>query len=116
MQFHLETDELNLLANILLERVQKLTAQASSDGQVVTNRAERDLKGWNDLTDKVLVRDFRFDSDELQQLADLLADQRRTIDAKIAGAVNVAPKLELQRQRALLERVIEKVNECCVMF
>ena len=41
MQFHLETDELHLLANILLEQ---------------------DPRQYNELLNKVLARDLRFDS------------------------------------------------------
>jgi hypothetical protein len=95
MQFHLETDELNLLANVLLEQ---------------------DPRRYNELLNKVLARDLRFDSGELEQTADLLAGKKRSLKDEIARQPNDALKLELQRQLALLERVLERVNEACVMF
>ena len=52
MQFHLETDELKLLANVLLEQ---------------------DPRQYNELLNKVMARDLRFDSGELEQTAELLA-------------------------------------------
>jgi hypothetical protein len=95
MQFHLETDELNLLANVLLEQ---------------------DPRRYNELLNKVLARDLRFDSGELEQTADLLAGKKRSLKDEIARQPNDALKLELQWQLALLERALERVNEACVMF
>jgi len=46
MQFHLETDELKLLANVLLEQ---------------------DPRQYNELLNKVMARGLRFDSGELEQ-------------------------------------------------
>jgi hypothetical protein len=95
MQFHLETDELNLLANVLLEQ---------------------DLGQYSELLNKVLARDLRFDSGELLQTAELLADKKRSIKDEIARQADGTRKTELQQQLALLERVLERVNEACVMF
>lgn len=92
MQFHLETDELKLLANVLLEQ---------------------DPKQYNELLNKVLARDLRFDSGELEQTAEVLAGKKRALQDEIVQQPN---KTELQRQLALLERVQERVNEACVMF
>jgi hypothetical protein len=95
MQFHLETDELKLLADVLLE-------QGS--------------RQYNELLNKVMARDLRFDSGELEQTADLLAGKKRSLKDEIAQQPNAALKTELQRRLALVERVLERVNEACVMF
>jgi len=95
MQFHLETDELHLLANILLEQ---------------------DPRQYNELLNKVLARDLRFDSGELEQTAELLAGKKSSLKEEIARQPEGTVKSELQRQLALLERVLERVNEACVMF
>jgi len=95
MQFHLETDELNLLANILLEQ---------------------DPRQYGELLNKVLARDLRFDSGELEQTAELLAGKKRSLKEEVARQPEGTPKTELQRKLALLERVLERVNEACVMF
>ncbi|MGA7473086.1 MAG: hypothetical protein WBW60_10165 [Candidatus Sulfotelmatobacter sp.] len=95
MQFHLETDELKLLANVLLEQ---------------------DPRQYNELLNKVMARGLRFDSGELEQTAELLAGKKRSLKNEIARQSDGTPKAELQRQLTLLERVLEKVNEACVMF
>jgi hypothetical protein len=95
MQLHLETDELKLLADILLEQ---------------------DQRKYADLVDKVLGHDLRLDTDELEQTADLLAAEERRMKGVIAQQTNPSQKDELQRRLALLEKVLERVNEACVMF
>ena len=95
MQFHLETDELNLLANVL---------------------SEQDPGPYHELLNKILARDLRLDGSELEQAADLLAGKKRCLKDEIARQPDAPLKLELQRQLALLERVLERVNEACVMF
>jgi len=95
MQFHLETDELKLLANVLLEQ---------------------DPRQYNELLTKVMARDLRFDSGELEQAADLIAGKKGCLKDEIARQENAGLKMELQRQLALAERVLERVNEACVMF
>jgi hypothetical protein len=95
MQFLLDRDELNLLADVLLE-------------QPAPEHAE--------LLNKVMARDLRFDSSELEQTADLLAGKKRSLTDEIARQPDAALKTKLQQQLALLERVLERVNEACVMF
>jgi len=95
MQFHLETDELNLFANVLLEQ---------------------DPRAYKELLNKVLARDLRLDAGELEQAADLLAGKKRSLKDEIARQPDGPLKMNLQRQLALLERVLERVNEACVMF
>jgi len=95
MQFRLEPDELNLLANILLEQ---------------------DPRQYNELLNKVMAHDLRFDSGELEQTAELLAGKKRTLKDEIGRQPSDELKRELERKLALLERVLERVNEACVMF
>jgi hypothetical protein len=95
MQFHLEPDERKLLADVLLEQ---------------------EVGKYNELLNKVLDRDFRFDAEELEQTADLLAGKKRSLKDEIAQQPNATLKTELQRQLALLERVLERVDQACVMF
>jgi hypothetical protein len=95
MQFHLETDELRLLTDVLLEQ---------------------DDRQYNEVLKKVLDRDLRFDAGELEQTAELLAGKKRSLKDEIVREPNAALKTELQRRLTLLERVLERVNEACVMF
>ena len=77
---------------------------------------EQDPRQYNELLSKVMARDLRFDSGELEQTADILAGKKRSHKDEIARQPDAALKLEMQRTLALLERVQERVNEACVMF
>lgn len=95
MQLHLEPGELKLLADILLEQ---------------------DQRHYADLVDKVLAHDLRFDTDELQETSDLLAAVERKLKSEVVAGTNHGREEELKRRLALLELVLERVNEACVMF
>ncbi|HEY4899687.1 MAG TPA: hypothetical protein VIH91_02595 [Terriglobales bacterium] len=117
MQLHLETDELDLLANILVQRIGETAAQAISAGPVKPSIGlAPDPRRYDDLLDKVLARDLKFDSDELECVAGLLTGQERDLRDEIARQPNAALKNELQKQLAVLERVLERVDEACVMI
>ncbi len=118
MQLRLETDELNLLANILLEQLGTTSAtQASSSGSIQSDRSTgQSPRFFNDLLDKVLARDLRLDSGELEGVSDLLGAQKRKLAERIAHPENAAQKIELQGKLELLNRVLERVDETRVMF
>ena len=117
MQLHLETDELDLLANVLMQRIGELAAQAALDGPPapVIGLAPEPMR-YDNLLDKVLARDLKFDSDELEYVADLLTTQKHSLCAEGARQTSVALKAETQKKLALLERVLEHVEEACVMI
>jgi len=94
MQFHLEPQERKLLADILLEQ---------------------EVGKYKELLNKVLDRDLRFDVDELEQTATLIADKKRRLKDEIALRP-IDLKAELQQQLVLLQQLEERVNEACVMF
>jgi len=95
MQLHLETEELNLLANLLL---QKSGAP------------------YEDLVEMVMARDLRFDSDELDAVADLIATEKCALKENILREAECASKRKLQASLAVLEKLQERVNEACVMI
>jgi hypothetical protein len=95
MQFHLDADELKFLADILLEQKSRQCGE---------------------LLNKVLRHDLRLDCTEFEQAAELLAGKMRSLQTTLAQQPEGSVKADLQKQLALLERVLEKVNEACVMF
>jgi hypothetical protein len=95
MQLHLVTDELNLLANLLMQRSSPQNEK---------------------LLEMVLARDLRFDSDELEQVANLLAAEKKSLKEAVAQEPEGARKGKLQNTLAVLERAQERVVEACVMF
>jgi hypothetical protein len=100
MQLHLETEELNVVANLLMEL----------PGE--TSRARPDER----LLEMVLARDLRFDSDELERMAALLAADEHRLKDMVVYESNAARRAEMQQKLALLERVLEKVAEACAMI
>ena len=117
MQLHLNADELNLLADTLLERVGAMAAQRLSAASVQGNAdMGQDARCYVDLLDKVLVRDLRLDSDELEQMADLLGAQKRDLKDEIGCLQDSALLLNLQQKLGLLERILQRVEEACAML
>ena len=99
MQLRLEVNELNLLANLLMER-----SAAQSSATV------------DDLLEMVLARDLSFDTYEFQRLADVLAAEERRLKEEVSRQPSVPQKTGMEETLALLERILEKVDEACVMF
>ena len=95
MQLHFEADEINLLANLLMLRSSPQNEK---------------------LLEMVLRRNLRFDSDDLDALADLLAAERCSLKDEIAKVDNAVRRVKLVSTLALLERVLERVDEACVMI
>jgi hypothetical protein len=112
MQLHLETDELDVIANILLRREGQLSG--ASQESIESSHPGVDLKLCEELLDRILARDMEFDSDELEQLAEILVAEKDAMSKVIdpGGSSNVL----LQRKRAKLERVLEKIDEVCAMI
>jgi hypothetical protein len=100
MQLHLETDELNFLADLLMEPAGEKPRSPTDDR----------------LLEMVVARDLRFASDELERVAELLVAHEHAMKENLARETNAGPKTELQRNLALLERLLEKVDEACVMI
>ena len=116
MQLHLETDELNLVANVLLERIGKAGRGAPSDDDQLSQGMRHSPRFFEDLADKILARDLRLDSDELEQLSELLREERRKVAEQVARQENAALKAQSQPRLRLLDRALERVTEACVMF
>jgi hypothetical protein len=114
MQLYLETDELNLIANILLEREGQLSASSKKDAS--SSHPGIDLKICEELLDRVLQRDMEFDSDELEQLADILSAQKNAINEMTAQIQSEPPNPTLQKKLAKLDRVLERIDEVCAMI
>jgi hypothetical protein len=117
MQCHLEVDELNLLADVLLEQISTMSDRPSSDSSLKPDSdREKDRRAYNALLDRVLARDQRLDADEFELAAQLLAVKKRLLKDQIASQTNPAQKRELQQKLTVLERALEKISEACVMF
>jgi hypothetical protein len=114
MQFHLSRDELNLLADILQERVGMMSAQKPSAASVQGNGdVGRAARHYDDLLDKTLAKDLRLDLGELEQVADLLNEQKCGLKDEIARLQHSVLRINLQLKLGLLERILQRVEEAC---
>ena len=113
MQLHFDADELNVLAEILLEKVGRISAQEISAANGDIRQAAR---RYDDLLDKVFAGNMRLDRDELEQVADLLAQGERDLKDKIVRLQNSASRLRLQQRLGLVECVLERLEEARAMF
>jgi hypothetical protein len=100
MQLHLETDKLNFLANLLMEPARE-TAGSPLDDR---------------LLEMVLARDPRFDSDDLERLTALLVAAKGRMKDDVLHETSPVRRFELKCRLALLEKVLEKVDEACAMI
>ncbi len=117
MQLRLNTDELNLLADTLLERVGTTAARKRLSADVQGNAdREQDEHSYDDLLDKILMGDLRLDTDELEQVADLLGDRKLYIRQEIARLPSSILLLNLEQKLKLVERILERVNEARAML
>lgn len=117
MQLHLDAEELNLLAESLLEQVGRFQTQKVPAANIQGNEdMGQAARRYDDVLNKVLARDLRLDGDELEQVADLLVEQKRDLQGEIARLQNSALRLRLQEKLRLVERVLERVDEARTMF
>lgn len=93
MQLHLEPDELNLLANLLMKR------GAAAQSQVQ----------YDDLLEMVLGRNLSFDADEFERLADLLAAEERRLIEEVSRQASAQQETGMEERLALLERLLAGV-------
>ena len=113
MQLQLEDGELDVIANVLLERE---SVAAAAGGGIPDPRRDADRKMCDALLDKLLARNTELDSDEMQQLADILADYEHALKQALSRESHPDRKGILQTKLDRLEPVLERVEEVCVMF
>lgn len=117
MQLYLETADLDLIANILLEREREFPpspAPGQTDLGAISPRVSKEMH--EELLQRVLARDTCFDSDELEQLALILEEEKGTLEAKTVRESAAAEKTRLQARLKELEGVLERIEEVCVMI
>jgi len=113
MQLQLGSSELDVIADVLLERESTYATLAS---HVPDADSGANLKMCEELLDKILVRNTELDSDEMQQLADILTDYERMLKQALARELEPEMRGLLQAKLDRLEPVVERVEEVCVMI
>jgi len=101
MQLVFTVEELKVLADTLLECEARARHQANNP---VTP-----------LLQKVLARDLRLGVDELEDMEQMLKDAAARLKCELDETPAGARKDELLRRQEMLERVIDRVTEACVM-
>jgi hypothetical protein len=113
MQLQMGSGELDVIANVLMERE---SAYAAAGSGAPDARGGADLKMCEELLDKILARNKELDTDEMQELANVLSDYEHTLKQALAQESQAERKGILQTKLDRLEPVVERVEEVCVMF
>jgi hypothetical protein len=93
MQLHFSPEELNLLAEILLNQ--------GDPAHVL---------------DRIMAHDLRFDFDELDQLREILVANWSNATSEAAACPDPQAKKKLEARQNTLESMIERVSEACAML
>ncbi len=97
MQLRLTNDELNLIANLLMEHDDK-------------------TKAHRDLLNKILAKDLKFDADELELLDGFLKAVQHSLRKSSEHHGDASENPELNMTLATLEGAVEKVDEASAMI
>ena len=117
MKLYFSGAEFQVLSNVLLEASCARQAEKDAAGDAKSQAAlQRRLRITEELVAKILAKDLRLDFDELDELVDILKAKKQKSRAEIAQTEDPALKADLQEKQAMLERMLEKVNETCTMF
>ena len=93
MKLHFSPEELNLLADILLNH--------------------GDPAG---LLDRVMAKDLSFDSVELDQLREILIANWTDTTRETAACPDLQVRKKLEARQAMLESMMDRVTETCAML
>jgi hypothetical protein len=93
MKLHFSPEELNLLANILLN-------QGDPAGLLV----------------RIMANDLTFDFVELDQLREILVANWTNASNEVAACPDPQARKKLEARQAALESMIDRVTETCAMF
>jgi len=114
VQLFLSTDELEFLRHVIDEE-NRLSCDATLPLRIPGQFSLRDqLEIGCDRSDKKLTRNLELGCDELEDLADSLQWCKKQLVNEISLAGS-AVSSHLERQRFVLEHLLEKVTEACAM-
>ena len=93
MKLHFSSEELKLIADILLN--------------------QGDPAG---LLDRIMANDLTFDFAELDQLRETLVGSWTNATSEVAACTDPQARKKLEARQAVLESMIDRVTETCAMF
>jgi hypothetical protein len=102
MQLHFETEEFDVVANMLLEETRRSPGLPTLSTE--------------DILDRVLARKLEFGFDELDYLLSLATVQKQSLTEEISRTHDPETKAGLQRRKLLVEHVMDKLTEACAML
>jgi hypothetical protein len=114
MQLFFTIDELKLLVDIVEHRDRELREEMSTHPeQIPALSQKRDCCAR--LLDRIVVRDFGFGYDELQDMVEMLTACRASFRSELAKADEANTRVELEKRNHILEHMLDKVTEACAM-
>jgi hypothetical protein len=116
MQLRLTTEEFELLAQIQREENRMSCSETPTRWHAASDVCLRDkLLIGGDLSGKRISGNLPLAFDELQDLADSLNWHERKLMADLARSEDATSNSKLENNLAVLEHLLEKVNEACAM-
>ena len=116
MQLRLTTEEFELLAQIQREENRVSCSETPTLWHAASEVCLRDkLLIGGDLSGKRISGKLPLAFDELQDLADSLDWHKKKLMADLAFSEDAASKSTLEGNLAVLEHLLERVNEACAM-
>ena len=117
MQLQFTFDQLRLLFHILDQDCRQLRDKISQTNDVDLKRLlNSEEAAEEDLLDKIIGRQLRFSSDELDELADVLRKHDQQLRKTMSETLEEAKKQELKNRSVALERLLDRVVEACAML
>ena len=116
MQLHLTVEEIEILKR-LGEDEKRLRCDALPSlpqVSVMPGLQER-WQVCRELAERGLSRNLQLGFDELEELADALAQRTRQLRRDIKGVTDPVARNELERELFVLDHFLEKVTEACAM-
>jgi hypothetical protein len=113
MQLHFSLEELKLLVD-LLERLERDIQDRVNENPGQASALRLKQNACSRLLDRIVVRDFAFAYDELEDLLQLVSACRSTLEENPADAASFDAKIETHNDQ-VLQRLLDKLTEACAM-
>lgn len=114
MQLFFTIDELKLLVDIIEHCDREVRDQISNHPERADTLSKR-RECCARLLDRIVMRDFRFGFDELEDMVEMLTVCRATFRSELAKTDAAEIKARLQERNQVLEHMLDKVTEACAM-
>ena len=117
MQLQFTFEQLRLLFHILEQDCRQLRDKMSQTNDIdLKHLLNSEEAAEERLRDKIIGRQLRLSSDELDELADVLRKHDQQLRKMMSETLEEAKKQEIKSRLVDLEQLLDKVVEACAML